>query len=171
MTSEPKQKLTPEQKAYRAEQNKIWRLKNKEAIRERRAKYREEHREEIRERAREAYKKNPYCFLLHNIKTRAKRQGVPFNITAEDIETPEFCPVLGIRMERSTNPKGGISDCSPTVDRLVPELGYVKGNVIVVSHKANRIKNNATIDELETVARFYRDLFTAIQLARGEEND
>lgn len=148
----------------RARRDKEYREKNAERINARRAKYREENREAIRQRAREYYKESPECFVLHNIKTRAKKQGVPFELTAEDLVTPEFCPVLGIRLERSTNPKGGVTDCAPTVDRLIPELGYIKGNIIIVSHKANRIKNNATVEELETVARFYRDLFTAKEM-------
>ena len=148
----------------RLAENKEYREKNAEAIKARRAKYREQNREAIRQRARDYYKEHPECFVLHNIKTRAKKQGVPFDLTAEDLVTPEFCPVLGIRLERSTNPKGGVTDCAPTVDRLIPELGYVKNNIIIVSHKANRIKNNATVEELEAVARFYRDLFTAKEM-------
>lgn len=151
-------------KEKRNEADRQYRQKNAEAIKARRAKYREENREAIRQRARDYYKEHPECFVLHNIKTRAKKQGVPFELTAEDLVTPEFCPVLGIRLERSTNPKGGVTDCAPTVDRLIPELGYIKGNIIIVSHKANRIKNNATVEELETVARFYRDLFTAKEM-------
>lgn len=163
--------MTPEQREAKAEADRQYRLRNAERIDERRAKYREENREMIRERARQYYKEKPECFVLHNIKTRAKRQGVPFDLSAEDIETPEFCPVLGIRLERSTNPNGGVTDCSPTVDRLIPELGYVKGNVIVVSHKANRIKNDATVEELEAVAYFYRNLFTVKELnKKGASN-
>lgn len=105
--------------------------------------------------------------ILSNIRTRARRLGVAFNLTADDLVCPATCPVLGVKMERSLNPKGGITDFSPTVDRLVPELGYVRGNVIMVSHKANRIKNNASVEELQAVADFYRNLFTAIELRGG----
>ena len=49
-------------------------------------------------------------------------------------------------------------DASPSIDRIIPTLGYVRGNVIVVSLKANRIKNDATPDELMEVARFYKEL-------------
>jgi len=151
-------------KEKKARLDKEYREKNAERINARRAKYREENREAIRQRAREYYREHPECFVLHNIKTRAKKQGVPFDLTEEDLVVPEFCPVLGIRLERSTNPKGGVTDCAPTVDRLIPELGYVKNNIIIVSHKANRIKNNATVEELEAVATFYRDLFIAKKL-------
>lgn len=161
---ERRSKMTDEQRAIKAEADRLYREKNAEKINARRAKYREENREAIRERSREYYKNSPECFVLHNIKTRAKKQGVPFDLTADDLETPEFCPVLGIKLERSMNPKGGVTDCAPTVDRLIPELGYVKNNIIIVSHKANRIKNNATVEELEAVAWFYRNIFTVKEL-------
>ena len=51
-------------------------------------------------------------------------------------------------------------DNSPTIDRIVPELGYVKGNVVVVSAKANRIKNDATITEILSVYNYYSSLLT-----------
>lgn len=38
---------------------------------------------------------------------------------------------------------------SPSIDKVIPELGYVRGNVWVISNKANRIKNNATLEELK----------------------
>jgi hypothetical protein len=47
-------------------------------------------------------------------------------------------------------------DNSPSLDRIIPELGYVKGNIMVISHKANTIKSNANIEELEKVFCFIR---------------
>lgn len=44
---------------------------------------------------------------------------------------------------------------SPSLDKIVPELGYVKGNIVVVSLRANQIKSDATIEELQAVAKFY----------------
>lgn len=66
---------------------------------------------------------------------------------------PESCPVLGIPMFSGTD--GIQCDNSPTLDRIIPELGYVRGNVIVVSAKANRIKNDATITEIQQVLDYY----------------
>jgi len=51
---------------------------------------------------------------------------------------------------------GKVRPNSPSIDRVSPGKGYVKGNVIVVSQKANSIKSNATPHELERVAAFYR---------------
>ena len=81
--------------------------------------------------------------------------GLAIDITAEDIVIPEFCPLLGIRLGRN-NSKVGLD--SPTLDRIRPELGYVKGNVWVISHRANTLKSDATAEELETIAAFLRTL-------------
>lgn len=52
----------------------------------------------------------------------------------------------------------GPSDNSPTLDRIIPRKGYVRGNIIVISFFANRVKNNATVEQLFLVARFYKRL-------------
>ncbi|WP_145960516.1 hypothetical protein [Novosphingobium meiothermophilum] len=53
-----------------------------------------------------------------------------------------------------TGNKGGGAN-SPSLDRIEPELGYVPGNTIVISNRANRLKSDATIDELRAIASFY----------------
>ena len=87
--------------------------------------------------------------MVGSARVRAKKKGLPFNLEAQDLTIPEFCPVLGIKMER-----GPIAerDSSPSLDRLVPELGYALDNVSVISHRANRIKNNGTADEHRRIA-------------------
>lgn len=66
---------------------------------------------------------------------------------------PTICPVLGIPLVLG---QGKLHDNSPTLDRIIPELGYVKGNVKVISYKANRIKNNGTLADLEAVIRYMK---------------
>ncbi len=90
--------------------------------------------------------------LLAGAKSRAKRAGLPFNITREDIHVPEYCPVFGIPLIIEV---GARTDNSPTLDKVHNEMGYVRGNVVVVSWKANRLKNNATVGELQQLASFY----------------
>lgn len=63
---------------------------------------------------------------------------------------PEFCPVLGMRLE----PGNGLSASSPSLDRFDPEKGYTKGNVRVISARANTLKSNATPDELRKVLAY-----------------
>ena len=90
--------------------------------------------------------------LLNSARYRAKRDGIPFDLTLEDIVIPEVCPVLGIPLHHNTS--RGTSDNSPTLDKIIPELGYVRGNIAVMSAKANRIKSNASLADLAAVTRW-----------------
>jgi len=95
---------------------------------------------------------NPVLSLLHAAKARSKRLGVPFDLQESDVVVPEICPVLGIPLIVND---GKCGPNSPTLDRVIGALGYVRGNVVVVSFKANTIKNDATLDELRSVLAFY----------------
>lgn len=103
---------------------------------------------------RRRYAEDPLPTLLQGAKSRAKQKGVPFDLTRDDIFIPTHCPVLGIPMA-SGRGNGPIAN-SPTIDRIVPELGYVRGNVAVISHRANTIKQNASVTELLAVAAWLR---------------
>jgi hypothetical protein len=91
--------------------------------------------------------------LLKGARTRAEKKGLPFNLTLSDIVIPSLCPVLGIPLVVGV---GCATDCSPTLDRILPELGYVRGNIAVISRRANIIKSNATAEEIERVAAWVR---------------
>jgi hypothetical protein len=93
--------------------------------------------------------------MLVDSRGRAKRKGYPHTITEKDIVIPEFCPYLGIPLCLSNDKKW---DNSPSLDKKVPSLGYVPGNVEVISEKANRIKTNASADEVSKVAKRMRNL-------------
>lgn len=98
------------------------------------------------------------AIMLTRIKTRANKNNIPFDLTINDIAIPELCPVLGIKIR--TEPSGlkyPTDDCAE-VDRLIPDLGYIKGNIIIVSRKANRLRSNATVADLLAVANFYYNL-------------
>lgn len=84
---------------------------------------------------------------------RAKEKGIPFDLKPEDIIVPTHCPILGIPFV-FTNTNGFRED-SPSLDRIVPELGYIPGNVMVISLAANRIKNNCrNADSLRRLADY-----------------
>jgi len=111
--------------------------------------------------------------LLSGARTRARNKGTAFAITLDDIEIPTHCPILDIEMTRN---EGYSSGSSPTLDRVVPESGYVRGNVLVISRKANTIKSDASPEELRLVARYcnskpeQRDEVDNIQLKRKRLN-
>lgn len=80
------------------------------------------------------------------------RRDIPFNLTLDDFRVPSLCPALGIPLKRG----GKSTDDSPTIDRNIPSKGYVKGNVTIISGLANRIKTNATLEQIEKVARWLK---------------
>lgn len=102
----------------------------------------------------DSYKK----YLLRSAKQRALKQEVPFDITISDFDIPEYCPLLNIKLVKHIGDRqGGTYEDSPSIDKIIPELGYVKGNVWIISNKANRIKNNATLEELRLLVKNLED--------------
>ena len=91
--------------------------------------------------------------MFHNAKRRAKENNQTFEITFDDVHIPDRCPILDIELKSG---EGHIQPNSPTLDKIIPEKGYVKGNVWVISHKANLLKSNATFEELEAIVKAVR---------------
>jgi len=87
--------------------------------------------------------------MLKSAISRAKKLGFACTITEQDIFIPETCPLLGMRLERGI---GKQHAASPSLDRIIPTLGYVPGNVWVISHRANELKRDATLQEIQMLA-------------------
>lgn len=122
----------------------------------------EEQKEASRIRARE-YKGAPNYksierLMLTRTKARAKRLGIEHTITIQDIVIPEYCPVLGIKLEVGRKKKRGPLDNSPSLDRIDNTKGYIPGNIIVVSFRTNRLKGDASINEMQKIIDFYKNL-------------
>ena len=98
--------------------------------------------------------RHPEQDLYSSARQRAKKKGIPFNIDRTDIVIPEFCPILGIKLVPKTGQGFGPGSASPSVDRIVPELGYVKGNIRVISALANCMKSSATDEQLRIFAKW-----------------
>lgn len=98
------------------------------------------------EKRRELHKKDPRKVMLSHAKTRAKIRKLEFNIEYSDIIVPEKCPLLNIPIF-VTPVKIGPN--SPTIDRIDCNKGYIKGNVMVISSRANTAKGNLSLAELE----------------------
>jgi t-SNARE complex subunit (syntaxin) len=93
--------------------------------------------------------------LYKNIKSRCKRIEREFSIELEDIIIPEKCPVFGFELKREDKQTWM---CAPSVDRIDSSKGYIKGNITVVSRRANILKRDATVDELEQLLNYYKTL-------------
>jgi len=94
--------------------------------------------------------------LFNSAKKRAKQKNLKFEIKIEDIKIPEFCPMLGIPLFPASGKNA--HDNSPTLDRLDSNLGYTPENILVISHRANTIKGNATPEELKIIALYAEGL-------------
>ena len=88
------------------------------------------------------------------IKTRAKRKNISFDIEVEDIIVPNECPILKIPLHYECR------ENTPSVDRIDNSKGYIKGNIQIVSYKANTMKNSASPKELTEFAKWILDNFT-----------
>lgn len=93
--------------------------------------------------------------LYKNIKSRCKRIEREFSIDLNDIIIPEKCPVFGFELKREDRQTWM---CAPSVDRIDSSKGYIKGNITVVSRRANILKRDATVEELEQLLNYYKTL-------------
>lgn len=143
---------------------KRWNAANPERVRAAKARYTERNQERLKQESRLRYARavpisrekarlyaasfrrtlegNPRKWLkqlLNSVKHRALRLGVPFELSVADVETPEHCPVLGVKL---TYGAPGHGPHNPSLDRIIPGGGYVKGNVRIISHIANSCRQN-----------------------------
>lgn len=118
--------------------------KNKERLRKR-------DRAGDRHRKFEFRRANAELYLLYSARKRARDRGLPYNIELSDIKIPAICPLLGMPISPNVGGKTPARN-SPTVDRIVPEKGYVKGNVRVVSFLGNVMKRDASPEQIRIFA-------------------
>ena len=120
---------------------KSWSEKNKSEIREQRKKYCSTREARILRR-------------LAHLRSKCLQKNIEFNLSVEDVLVPSHCPVLGVELNFNSH-----SPYCATVDRIKPELGYIKGNVVIVSKRANQIKSDASLEEMLKVTDYYRQIF------------
>lgn len=107
----------------------------------------------------EYYKKNPVIYLLNACRHRCKKSGVLFDLKKEDITIPSHCPALGIPLVHGSKP---FHNNSPSLDRLIPSKGYTKENVRVISFRANKMKQDGTLDELQKLTAWLEKELSAL---------
>jgi hypothetical protein len=115
----------------------------------------EEQKQRYKNTAVQSFKKRrverPEAHIYFRVKVSAKQRNLEFNLDLEDIKIPEFCPLLGIKLEYT--PKGRAKFNTPSVDRIDSCKGYIKGNVWVISNKANTMKQDVSLKLLKTFAK------------------
>jgi hypothetical protein len=106
-------------------------------------------------RMRERRRADPLKARLMNARHRARYLGIPFTITLRELQPlPTKCEVLGIELVYGAGGRGSPGRAS--LDKLRPELGYVPGNVRVISSKANTWKANMTEADLSALLSYVR---------------
>lgn len=136
------------QKTYMAE----YYVRNQEVFRKNHSAYYTEHKEELNAycksyRGREL-QENPEKIIFLRTRRRAEDRGIPFDLDLSDMIIPSVCPVLGIVIVCSG---GRPRPDSPSVDRMIPSLGYVRGNVRIISNRANTLKSDSTVEEMTMI--------------------
>ncbi len=103
---------------------------------------------------------SPEKRLWKMAKARAKQANIEFGIGEADIEIPSHCPILGLELDRESAGKiyrdNTHSHNLPSIDRIDSSLGYVTGNITVISWRANKLKNNATYSEMVALGDYAR---------------
>ena len=102
---------------------------------------------------REWRRRNPFKFKCSSKRQECRKRGIAFNLTPDYLEATwtNQCPILGVDMSILSH-KDELY--APQLDRIDPNEGYVMGNVMWLSRRANNIKGNATVEELEAVLRW-----------------
>lgn len=137
---------------------------NKEVFKERSKSRYQSKKQDIKEHLTAYYKtkKGRIGVSFNALRQNAKRRGVEVAITLDYVRSiaTDKCPVFGLTFDWEDwgTKNGKALDNSPSLDRIDPTKGYIEGNVVFISTKANRIKNNATIEEITAVAKWLNSL-------------
>lgn len=105
-----------------------------------------ERRKNYLQQKREEFLRNYIKHMIHSSRRRAEEKGIEFNISEEGIIIPEICPILEVPLVIGTKDN---YEYSPSIDRIDNSKGYIKGNIMIISKKANSMKNSATLSELK----------------------
>ena len=100
-------------------------------------------------------RRSPERQILNRTKCRARKSGTEFNLELKDIIIPTKCPILDIDIFVC---EGGMKDNSPSIDRIDNNKGYIKGNIQIISNRANRIKSDSSLEELEKLFYYMKSL-------------
>ena len=143
---------------YSKEYNKKYYLINKEKI-----------IRQTTENKKRIAKEDPVYSLFVRAKERAKKRNILFDIDKEYLKSiypkNNKCPILNIDFQLGfLNEIKKNKDYAPSLDRIIPDKGYVKGNLVIVSFIANRVKNNVSVETLEKIVNFYKNNLKNISL-------
>jgi hypothetical protein len=156
--------------------NKKWKKANSQQSKELSKKYYNKNRQSIRERARGSYANGAgqqwyqnnkerilsarkgldgtILSMFRSARSRAKKENIPFDLTVEYLHkiATENCPVTNKPMDWNGEENNSLN--RPSLDKIIPELGYVQGNVAIISYRMNTKKNNLLETELVQLLQY-----------------
>lgn len=129
---------------------------NKDKFRGYREKYKQKEgqKEVIAGQQRDWRSRNRLRNRLTALRNKCNTLGLPFDLEECDLIDPEVCPILGIPLDSRDR------DHTPSVDQIIPRKGYTKKNTHIISMRANRIKSDATVEELDKISKYLKNLLT-----------
>lgn len=98
------------------------------------------------------YRADPARYLWKVAQSRARKTGVEFTIQVGDVVVPTHCPILGNEISILTASAAN----GASLDRIDNTRGYVPGNVAVISRRANRMKGDLSLADLEAISSYMR---------------
>lgn len=110
-------------------------------------------REHCNNHRREYRRREPEKHMVVRAKQRAQKLGIEFDLVNSDVTIPEYCPILGIKLEIGTSDR----KAAPSLDRIDNTKGYIRGNVRVISNGANTIKSNLTCNQIIRMAEWIKE--------------
>lgn len=125
------------QKKKALERNRKWQKKQGKYFQE---KYQKKYREKTLHRT-----------LWMTAKKRATHKGYDFSIESKDVKIPKICPILKIPLIKGKNK---VHSNSPSLDRIDTTKGYIKGNVRVISWKANKYKSDMKKKDIKSLYKY-----------------
>lgn len=96
--------------------------------------------------------------LYNQLKAGALKRGIAFDLTLTDLNNLSFpitCPIIGIPLKFN---RGKALDNSYSIDRIDSNLGYTIDNIVVISNRVNKLKSDATLEELNAIVIYYNEL-------------
>ena len=154
----------PDNKKSQRKAAKEWNKRNPNYSVEHYLKNKDKYKRNIAKRYRQLKENEPWIIAFRGIRQRAKNNNIDFDLDADYIKSiwTNTCPILGIPLYSAVYKSGGNKKDykakpetnSPTIDRIDPLKGYVKGKVCVMSYRANMIKNCGTLEEHKKIVDF-----------------
>lgn len=147
-------RLTARDPSYFTKRQTAWTKKNPQKAKEQRLRTKQKHGSAQSRRWRHT---NPHQYILTRARMGAIKRGLEFNITINDIDFPTHCPILYIELKYVSS-GGRPTDDTASIDRIDNTIGYIPTNVRIISWRANRLKSDASIWEIERLFRYVSGL-------------